>query len=113
ELMEAFPAERDLSAQEYVDQRYRLLRNLYTGIGFASLYNFDERNSFRLPWADLVHGIDDLLMLNHLLPLVDMLENEEKEQLERWLHRQERSILHAMDQTRAISVETQPYWREK
>ncbi|HGY9593022.1 TPA: CYTH domain-containing protein [Vibrio campbellii] len=112
ELMEAFPAERDLSAQEYVDQRYRLLRNLYTGIGFASLYDAEERTSFRLPWADLVHGIDDLLMLNHLLPLVGMLEGEEQEQLERWLHRQERSILHAMDQTRAISVEVEPYWQE-
>ncbi|CAM2943849.1 inorganic triphosphatase [Vibrio mytili] len=112
ELIEAFPAERELSAQDYVDQRYRLLRNLYTGIGFAILYNNEERNSFRLPWADLVHGIDDLLMLNHLLPLVDMLEDEEKEQLQRWLHRQERSILHAMDQTRAISIEAQPYWRE-
>ncbi|MDF2153282.1 inorganic triphosphatase [Vibrio sp. CAU 1672] len=112
ELMEAFPVERDLSAQEYVDQRYRLLRNLYTGIGFASLYDFDERNSFRLPWADLVHGIDDLLMLKHLEPLGDKLEGAEKEQLERWLQRQERSILHAMDQTRAISLEAQPYWQE-
>jgi triphosphatase len=51
-------------------------------------------------------------MLNHLLPLVGMLEGEEQEQLERWLHRQERSILHAMDQTRAISVEVEPYWQE-
>ena len=38
ELMEAFPAERELSAQEYVDQRYRLLRNLYTGIGLSLIH---------------------------------------------------------------------------
>ncbi|ELX8648047.1 inorganic triphosphatase [Vibrio vulnificus] len=111
ELMEAFPEERSMSAQEYIDQRYRLMRNLYTGVGFASLYDAEERNSFRMPWADLIHGIDDLLMLRHLLPLVEKLEGEEKEQLERWLVRQERSMLHAMDQTRAIGVEAEPYWR--
>ncbi|POC05855.1 CHAD domain-containing protein, partial [Vibrio vulnificus] len=103
--------ERSMSAQEYIDQRYRLMRNLYTGVGFASLYDAEERNSFRMPWADLIHGIDDLLMLRHLIPLVDKLEGEEKEQLERWLIRQERSMLHAMDQTRAIGVEAEPYWR--
>ncbi|AUI85256.1 inorganic triphosphatase [Vibrio azureus] len=112
ELIEAFPIERELSAQAYIDQRYRLQRNLYTGIGFASLYDAHERNTFRLPWEDLVYGIDDLLMLNHLLPLVGMLEGEEQEQLERWLQRQERSILHAMDQTRAIGIEVAPYWRD-
>ena len=61
ELMEAFPPERTLNRQEYIDQQYRLMRNLYTGVGFASLYDEEERISFRLPWADLLQGIDDLL----------------------------------------------------
>lgn len=113
ELMEAFPPERTLSRQEYIDQQYRLMRNLYTGLGFASLYDADERNSFRLPWADLMQGIDDLLMLKPLANLMDKLDGEEeREQLERWLFRQETSILHAMEQTRLISVEAAPYWQE-
>ncbi|NLS12331.1 inorganic triphosphatase [Vibrio sp. SM6] len=111
ELMEAFPVEQTMDAQSYIDQRYRLLRNLYTGICFAELYDIDDRNAFRMPWADLVHGIDDLLMLRHLDPLVNCLEGDEREQLERWLGRQERSILHAMEQTRAISLEVKPYWQ--
>ena len=36
----------------------------------------------------------------------------EKVQLERWLARQEVSILHAMEQTRQISVEVEPYWQD-
>ncbi|WP_070972404.1 inorganic triphosphatase [Vibrio sonorensis] len=112
ELMEAFPPERVLNSQEYIDQQYRLMRNLYTGLSFASLYDSEERNSFRLPWADLMQGIDDLLTLKPLAGLIDKLEGEEREQLERWLSRQESSILHAMEQTRSMSVEAQPYWQE-
>ncbi len=112
ELIEAFPPEKVLNSQEYIDQQYRLMRNLYTGISFASLYNLDERNGFRLPWADLLEGIEELLMLKPLENLKEQLEDGEKEQLERWLTRQETSILHAMEQTRQISVEAQPYWRE-
>ncbi|WP_117235739.1 inorganic triphosphatase [Vibrio maerlii] len=111
ELMEAFPPERALNRQEYIDQQYRLMRNLYTGVGFASLYDEEERISFRLPWADLLQGIDDLLMLNPLAELLDKLEGDEQEQLKRWLSRQENSILHAMEQTRLIGVEAVPYWR--
>ncbi|MGR5543005.1 inorganic triphosphatase, partial [Vibrio campbellii] len=70
------------------------------------------RNRFRLPWADLMQGIVDLQMLKQLEAFLDKLEGEELEQLKRWLQRQETSILHAMEQTRRISVDTQPYWRD-
>ena len=56
--------------------------------------------------------IDDLLALKTLEPLTDKLEGDEKVQLERWLARQEVSILHAMEQTRQISVEVEPYWQD-
>lgn len=112
ELMEVFPPERVLTSGDYIEQHYRLMRNLYTGMSFASLYDYDERDSFRLPWSDLLHGNDDLLKLRTLNQLVDKLEGEEREQLERWLARQENSILRAMEQTRAMCVEAQPYWRE-
>lgn len=112
ELMEAFPPQKKLTSEEYIDQRYGLMRNLYTGICFASLYDIEQRNSFRMPWDDLLHGIDDLLTLQPLQQLLgdEELQEEENSQLERWLARQELSILHAMEQTRAMSVEAQPYW---
>ena len=112
DLMEAFPPERSLTGQDYIEQQYRLMRNLYTGVSFASLYDAEERRSFRMPWSDLLHGIDDLIKLKTLHKQVDKLEGEEKEQLERWLFRQESSILHAMEQTRIICIEAEPYWRD-
>ncbi|QIA62490.1 CYTH domain-containing protein [Vibrio astriarenae] len=112
ELVEAFPPEKELCRQEYIDQQYRLMRNLYTGVSFANLYDVEDRNRFRLPWADLMQGIVDLQMLKQLEVFLDKLEGEELDQLKRWLQRQETSILHAMEQTRRISVDTQPYWRD-
>ncbi|SJN53126.1 CYTH domain protein [Vibrio ruber DSM 16370] len=111
ELLAAFPADKSFSRQDYLIQRYCLMRNLYTGIGFASLYDENERQSFRLPWADLLQGIDDLLTLEPLEKQIDKLEGEQQEQLKRWLIRQENSILHAMEQTRSISMSVTPYWK--
>jgi triphosphatase len=110
--MEAFPPERNLESDDYIEQQYRLMRNLYTGVSFAGLYDQEERNRFRLPWRDLLQGIDDLLKLRTLSQFIDKLEGEEREQLERWLARQENSMLHAMEQTRVICIEASPYWHE-
>lgn len=112
ELMDVFPPEQSLSSQEYIDQQYRLMRSLYTGVGFARLYDAEKRLAFRMPWADLLHGIDDLLTLKTLEKFIDSLPEEEQDQVHRWLIRQENSILHAMEQTRIIGVETPLYWRE-
>jgi triphosphatase len=112
ELMDTFPVETFLDAQAYKKEYYKLSRCLYTGISFASIYDKEERMRFRLPWHDLLEGIHDLVQLDVLTPYLAALEGDEKEQLERWLARQQSSILHAMEQTRTSSLEARPYWRE-
>jgi triphosphatase len=111
ELLDGFPVEKILSAQDYIDGYYRLNRNLYSGVCFASLYDQNLRLSFRLPWADLLQGIDDLLTLAPMRQLVSELEGDEQEQLQRWIERQQASILYAMEQTRGMCTEVQPYWK--
>lgn len=111
DLQEAFPPQQELNQEEYTSRRYGLMRSLYTGYCFASLYDLEQRNNFRFPWADLLHGIDDLLTLQPLRELVGELEEEEQSQLIKWLARQEYSILHAMGQTRVMGSEVPPYWR--
>ncbi|USD64909.1 inorganic triphosphatase [Vibrio sp. SCSIO 43136] len=111
ELLEAFPPERQLNRQEYIDQQYRLSRSLYTGLCFAALYDSGMREQFRLPWADLEQGINELQRLAPLANLLDELKDDEYKQLEKWLLRQESSILHAMEQTREMGIDAEPYWR--
>lgn len=112
ELKDVFPIEKILSADDYIAQQECLAKNLYTGIGFAAMFDKDERKSFRLPWADLLQGIEDLLTLAPLEKLTEQLEGDEKDQVERLILRQENSILHAMEQTRGITTSTPPYWHQ-
>ncbi len=113
ELLSLFSTPQALEADEYIAHQYYLLRSLYTGVSFARLYDQEQRLAFRMPWVDLLHGIDDLLTLETLAQLITRLPSEaEQEQLLRWLNRQQSSILHAMEQTRQMGIEASPYWCE-
>ncbi|GAD80648.1 CYTH and CHAD domain-containing protein [Vibrio ezurae] len=111
EMVSAFPIEQTLTSKDYIEEHYHLKRCLFSGICFAALFDAEPRQSFRLPWADLAQGIDDLLMLEPVFQLVDQLQGEEQDQLQRWLERQQASILYAMEQTRAMCMEARPYWK--
>ncbi|WP_299019403.1 inorganic triphosphatase [uncultured Photobacterium sp.] len=110
ELADVFPAQRQLSRIDYLDQQPRLTRNLMSGLCFAKLYDEDKRASFRMPWLDLLRGIEDLRQLEPIRVLLEEQEEEDRSQIEKWLGRQEESLLHAMEQTRHNGIEQLPYW---
>ncbi|SMY37853.1 CYTH and CHAD domain-containing protein [Photobacterium andalusiense] len=110
ELLDVFPAERQLSRIDYLDQKPRLVRNLMSGIAFAGLYDEERRACFRMPWLDLLQGLEDLRELEPIRQLLPLFEGDDLAQVEKWLQRQEESLLHAMSQTRQISIELTPYW---
>ncbi|WP_036830535.1 hypothetical protein, partial [Photobacterium sanctipauli] len=43
ELVDVFPAERQLNRIDYLDQQPRLVRNLTSGLSFAALYDAEKR----------------------------------------------------------------------
>jgi len=111
ELMAVFPEEQKFSRQDYLDQWPRLNRNLLTGRCFATLYDDESRSAFRLPWLDVMRGIEDLQVLAPLHNLIDKVEDEdEQKQFVKWLIRKEEYLLHAIDQTRHNSIGLTPYW---
>ncbi|OAN19039.1 adenylate cyclase [Photobacterium jeanii] len=110
ELLDVFPVERQLDRVEYRDQQPRLMRNLMSGLCFANLYDEERRAGFRMPWLDLLRGIEDLRQLEPVRALLPEHEGDDLVQIEKWLARREESLLHAMDQTRHIGIELAPYW---
>ncbi|KLV11223.1 inorganic triphosphatase [Photobacterium ganghwense] len=111
ELLDVFPAERQLNRVDYLDQQPRLTRNLLSGLSFAALYDEEKRRMFRMPWLDLLQGIEDLRQLEPVRELAALQDDEEdRRQVEKWLSRQEDSLIHAMDQTRQIGIDLTPYW---
>ncbi|WP_064605944.1 CYTH and CHAD domain-containing protein [Photobacterium sp. J15] len=110
ELAEVFPVQRQLGRVDYLDQQPRLTRNLMSGLCFAKLYDEEKRSGFRLPWLDLLRGIEDLRHLEPIRLLLEQQDDEDRCQIEKWLSRQEESLLHAMEQTRLNGIEQAPYW---
>lgn len=112
ELLASFPVDIEISRQQYLDLWKSLNRNLMTGLCFAALYQNGQRSSFILPWLDVKSGIEDLQLLAPLHLLVDsIIDQENKNQLIKWLNRKEEYLMHALDKTRKSGVELKPYWK--
>ncbi|MDP5292095.1 CYTH domain-containing protein [Oceanimonas sp. CHS3-5] len=100
-----------LSVAQYIQQKGKLRRNLMVGLCFSRLFPEAERLSFRMPWLDILRGIEDLDMLSPLPELVEKLEADEAEELEQWLARKQGFLLEALEQSRRQALELTPYWR--
>ncbi|WP_413111175.1 CYTH domain-containing protein [Thaumasiovibrio sp. DFM-14] len=111
ELLEVFPLDSQFSSDDYIGLYAHLSRNLLTGLCFAHLYDPERREAFRLPWFDLLHGIEDLQQLDLIANLLDQQpEPDDREQIRRWVNRKQMSLLNAMRQTRDNSLTIPPYW---
>ncbi|RXJ70509.1 inorganic triphosphatase [Veronia nyctiphanis] len=111
ELLEVFGTANEFDRYGYYDQLSRLQRNLLTGMCLSSLYDEESRHHFRLPWLDLLQGMEDLQLLEPVRGLASDIDgDEDAAQIEKWLRRKEESLLHAMQQSRYIGVGLTPYW---
>ncbi len=110
ELEVVFVPSKTFTRSDYLDQYPRLQRNLYSGLCFAHLFDEESRTAFRLPWLDLLQGMEDLQQLDYLRHLMGQFDGDDREQMEKWLHRREESLLHAMNQTRQQGMKFTPYW---
>ncbi|WP_087018886.1 inorganic triphosphatase [Thaumasiovibrio subtropicus] len=111
ELLQVFPVDSQFSADDYIGLYNKLARNLLTGVCFATLYDEEAREAFRLPWYDLLHGIEDLQQLEQIGRLLEKQpEQEDRDQIGRWLARKQSSLLSAMQQTRDNSLTLEAYW---
>lgn len=83
------------------------------GTCLASLFDKSRRKAFRLPWLDMLQGIEELRLLEPVRELVAELDDDEdKKQAEKWLARKEESLLHAMTQSRQTGLTLTPYWQD-
>ncbi|GAA3546473.1 CYTH domain-containing protein [Zobellella aerophila] len=100
----------ELSRAEYIQQKGKLRRNLMVGLCFGDLYPEAERLAFRMPWLDILRGIEDLDMLTPLEEAYDQLDPEQQQELTLWLDRKQNFLLEALEQSRDQALQQQPYW---
>ena len=99
------------TCQQYIAQSKLLNRSLLTGIWLAGLFDYDLRDKFRRPWLDLQQGISELQSLWIIQMQLEKL-SEPSKRLVQWQSSKVEGLLLALDNTKAIATEMQPYWLE-
>ncbi|MGO1616652.1 MAG: CYTH and CHAD domain-containing protein [Oceanisphaera sp.] len=103
--------EPSLSEARYIQQKGKLRRNLMVGLCFSTLYSKADSISFRMPWLDILRGIEDLDMLSPLTEVQESLSESEAVELAAWLERKQQFLLEALEQSRRQALLLTPYWQ--
>jgi hypothetical protein len=93
----------ELSRDDYLKLAAPLDEGILVGLAYGSLYSSKARDSFRAPWQDLSQGIISLgayAMAEQLAP-----------ELAEALADKQQSLIFAMEQSRKMALQQQPYWR--
>ncbi|WP_257581010.1 CYTH domain-containing protein [Shewanella algae] len=101
-LLAAMPGD-ELSRDDYLKLAAPLDEGILVGLAYGSLYSSKARDSFRAPWQDLSQGIISLgayAMAEQLAP-----------ELAEALADKQQSLIFAMEQSRKMALQQQPYWR--
>lgn len=110
EIFTTFRQDKVFDRFGYLDQRAKLQRQLLAGVFFGALFPEEKRQDFRLPWRDLLNGMEELLPFELLIHISERLPDGEAEQMQKWLTRREDSLLLAMTQSQRACLESPLYW---
>ncbi|MFT5880046.1 MAG: triphosphatase, partial [Moritella sp.] len=99
-----------LDGEGYLKLKRKLQQNLLIGHCFSHHYSVTARDKFRLPWQDIVQGIEDLEVLQMLKTVAEHQPAAVAKQINKILQRRHHSLLDALEQTRHQALTMQPYW---
>lgn len=103
-------ADDALTAEQYMNEQAGLQYNVLVGQCFNHLFDDEMRNKFRLPWLDILQGIDDLEVIRLLRSIANMQNETIAAGMNKILLRKQASLLDALEQTRQQALMMQPYW---
>jgi len=106
----AISAQQSMSLTQYLELKPLLEMSLLSGSWFGALYNMNERQEYRGPWLDILHGIDELAIFALLQRQLQQLE-EQPQKVIAWLDSKIENLLMAIEHSREIAIEITPYWR--
>ena len=99
-----------LTIDDYLAMQAKLKQSLLIGHCFSHHYRAERRDKFRLPWLDILQGIDDLAVLQILKKVGQQQPEAIATQIDKVLMRKQRALLDALEQTRLQALTMRPYW---
>ncbi len=97
--------------QSYQELRSMLRRNLQVGVCFATLYDSDPVQGFRLPWLNLLGRLSDLEHIEWIFDAMNQMNCPDSEAIREWLVAQLSPRLVELDQIRQRGIGMKPYWQ--
>ncbi len=110
ELLSLSRLSDELDHEHYQQLRELLRHNLQVGVCFASLFDNDRMQGFRLPWLNMLGRLSDLEHIEWIFDSATKLSCADSDQLNLWLHSQLKPRLLELDQIRQRGIGMQPYW---
>lgn len=101
----------NFNCEQYIAQSKLLYRSLLTGTWLSGLFEHELRDKFRRPWLDLQQGISELQSLWIIQQQLEKLLEPPKK-LVLWQKGKVDGLLSALDNTKAMAIEMQPYWHD-
>ncbi len=88
----------------------QLRRNLLAGVSFASLFNAQVQEGFRLPWLNILRHMEELELFEVLDSVSGSLSTKARLELGEWLTARLEPRLIELDQARQQALTMVPYW---
>ena len=88
----------------------QLRRNLLAGVSFASLFDAQVQEGFRLPWLNILRHMEELELFEVLDSVSGALSTKARLELGEWLTARLEPRLIELDQARQQALTMIPYW---
>lgn len=88
----------------------KLRRNLLVGVSFATLFDEEQQQGFRLPWLNILRRMEDLEHFEVLDGMAATLPTAAHLELGEWLTSKIEPRLIELDQARLQARDMEPYW---
>lgn len=109
ELKQDIDAKTELETKDYFKLIAKIRRALDNGLFFGSLFDQQQRLSYRQPWDNILDNIRDL-QLNQYISVL-MLETHSEDEVEQWIINRDTPILERLVGLRKEACKLNAYWR--
>ncbi|WJG09034.1 CYTH and CHAD domain-containing protein [Aliiglaciecola sp. LCG003] len=98
------------TSEGYLQQQDALRSALFTDLLLGASFSSARRDAFRLPWLDMLDGMDELQTLKVLRTKLQDSDVDDKADLIAWCEVKKKRLLTVIEQTKSVALSMETYW---
>ena len=108
-VMQSLPPSGKMDASKYLAIQALLKQALTDGFLLGDLFS-ESRGHFRMPWLDLLQGIEELKAISFLRSALEECEVEDEADFRQWIDEKTTNLLAVMERSREVATNAEVYW---